>query len=130
MDITMSFGPGLARLPLQQNVLMFPGPPENEAEKGVPAEASPEQRAPGGGMQGLSDPRLLQLALEEVWRIRLEVASAAKAGDTEDKPAGAGDQGKTGYWERVASRIDTAYFCIYIIFIIVFHGFLYIMWSQ
>ncbi|XP_046875621.1 5-hydroxytryptamine receptor 3B-like [Hypomesus transpacificus] len=121
MDLDRKEGWGQTHASVQSS------PPENEAEKGVPAEASPEQRAPGGGMQGLSDPRLLQLALEEVWRIRLEVASAAKAGDTEDKPAGAGDQGKTGYWERVASRIDTAYFCIYIIFIIVFHGFLYII---
>ena len=109
---------------------MFPGPPETEAEKGVPAEASPEQKPPDGGKQGLSDPRLLQLALEEVWRIRLEVASAAGAGGAGDTPAGAGDQGKTGYWERVARRVDTTYFCIYIIGTIVIHGFLYVEWIQ
>ncbi|XP_067087743.1 5-hydroxytryptamine receptor 3A-like isoform X2 [Osmerus mordax] len=105
---------------LQTHASVQSSPPENEAEKGVPTEASPEQKAPGGGTQGLSDSRLLQLALEEVWRIRLEVVSAV----------GAGDHRKTGYWERVAKRIDTVYFCIYIIFTIVFHGFLFITWIQ
>nr|XP_046163101.1 5-hydroxytryptamine receptor 3A-like isoform X1 [Oncorhynchus gorbuscha] len=66
----------------------------------------------------LNNPYLLQLILKEVQNVRQEWFSVnVRCG--KEKP---------GYWEKVARRIDQAYFCLYLITTISFLIFISFMW--
>jgi hypothetical protein len=101
---------------LQENLPIVFLEPERDAESSLEKVDTFNKKDLDGNW--LNNPYLLQLILKEVQNVRQEWFSVnVRCG--KEKP---------GYWEKVARRIDQAYFCLYLITTISFLIFISFMW--
>ncbi|KAJ8345518.1 hypothetical protein SKAU_G00297110 [Synaphobranchus kaupii] len=71
------------------------------------------------GTKGLTDSQLLQLVVQELRNLRRNCPTQT-AGRRETRPR---------YWERVALRINVAFFCLYLLAVCLFLLYLFLEWT-